>query len=316
VIAVVIVNWNGRSLLDACLESVSRQTLSPAHVILVDNGSTDGSQAHVAAVWPRVRLVALDRNLGVAAGNNVGVEVALAAGATSVVFLNSDAEPAQDALALLASELERSGRDVWAAAPKILYRRNPSRIWSAGGEFDWWRGLSRDRGTDQLDRGQYDVPGDIDYANTCCLMVRAEAFQRVGRMDEAYYMYFDDSDFSARLRRRGGRIRYVPAARVLHDVQSSSQGAPSRPSLFALYYTTRNRVRFIQRNAPTPVHRLAAHLFTVASRLVRAAQAGLTGEVVEARLVLGALCDGYIRRQTGPLVRTLPTRAAKPQGAA
>jgi GT2 family glycosyltransferase len=245
----------------------------------------------------------------VAAGNNVGLETALASGATQVLFLNSDAQLAPDALALLASALERGGGEVWAAAPKILYRQDPERIWSAGGEFDWWRGLSRDRGTDEIDLGQYDVSVDIDYANTCCLLVRAEAFRQVGRMDEAYFMYFDDSDFSARLRRLGGRIRYLPAARVLHDVQGSSLGVPARPSLFALYYTTRNRARFIRRNAPTPVHRLGAHLFTVGSRLVRVVQAGLAGELAEARLLLGALCDGYLRHQTGPSVRAIPTRS-------
>ena len=308
-IAVVIVNWNGKSLLDICLASVSSQTMAPAQVILVDNGSTDGSPAHVQTAWPAVHLVALGQNVGVAAGNNVGLETAMAMGATKVLFLNSDAELESDALAVLAGELDRGSPQVWAAAPKILYRRDPTRIWSAGGQFNWWRGLSRDRGTGELDMGQYDAPADIDYANTCCLLVRSEALQRVGRMDEAYFMYFDDSDFSARLRRLGGRMRYVPTARVLHDVQRSSQDGSARPSMFALYYTTRNRPRFIRRNGPTAVHRLGALLFTFGSRLVRAAQAGLAGEFAEARLVLGALCDGYLRHQTGPTVRGIPTRS-------
>jgi GT2 family glycosyltransferase len=308
-IAVVIVNWNGKSLLDTCLTSVSAQTRQPERVIVVDNGSTDGSSAHIRAVWPAVHLVPLAKNVGVAAGNNVGLEAALALGASRILFLNNDAEMMPDALALLASELERGAAGLWAVAPKILYRREPGRIWSAGGEFNWWRGLSRDRGTNELDLGQYDAPVDIDYANTCCLLVRSEAFQRVGWMDEAYFMYFDDSDFSARLRRTGGRIRYVPAARVLHDVHRNSQGGPARPSLFALYYTTRNRPRFIRRNSPTPVHRLGAHLFTFGSRIVRVAQAGLAGEFAEARLVLHALYDGYLRHQTGPSVRAIPTRS-------
>ncbi len=68
----------------------------------------------------------------------------------------------------------------WAAAPKILYRSQPDHIWSAGGSFEWWRGVSRDRGTDERDRGQYDDPADIDYSNTCCLLIKAEAFARVG----------------------------------------------------------------------------------------------------------------------------------------
>jgi GT2 family glycosyltransferase len=303
--AVVIVSWNGRRLLDACLEGVFAQTTPPDLVLLVDNGSTDGSVEHLRERWPAVRVIALGRNAGVAAGNNVGIRAALDAGARYVLLLNNDADMRAPALAELRNALDEAGEGAWAAAPKILYRGEPGRIWSAGGGFDWWRGLSRDRGSDEPDRGQYDEPADIDYANTCCLLVRAEAFACVGLMDEAYFMYFDDSDFSARVRRAGGRIRYVPSAGVLHDVQASTGGTADRPSLFALYYTTRNRPRFIRRNAPTHLHRLVAHAFTIGTRMIRIGQALAAGRWREARLVGEALRDGYVHRETGVTRRTL-----------
>jgi GT2 family glycosyltransferase len=303
--AVVIVNWNGRHLLDACLEAAFAQTAPPDVVLVVDNGSTDGSVGHLRERWPAVRVIDLGRNAGVAAGNNAGIRAALDAGARYVLLLNSDADMRPPALVELRRALADAGEGAWAAAPKVLYRSEPGRIWSAGGAFEWWRGLSRDRGTDEPDRGQYDQPADIDYANTCCLLVRAEAFARVGLMDEAYFMYYDDSDFSARIRRAGGRIRYVPSAQVLHDVQGSARVAAAAPNFFALYYTTRNRSRFIARNAPTPAHRLSAHAFTIVTRFVRAAQAWLGGRGAEARLVLGALHDGYVRRETGVTRRRL-----------
>jgi GT2 family glycosyltransferase len=301
--AVVIVNWNGRRLLDACLEAVFAQTPPPELVVVVDNGSTDGSVAYLRERWPGVRVVALERNVGVAAGNNAGIRAALDAGARFVLLLNNDADMRPRALADLRAALDAAGDAAWAAAPKILYRSEPDRIWSAGGAFEWWRGLSRDRGTGESDRGQYDQPSEIDYANTCCLLVRAEAFARIGMMDEAYFMYYDDSDFSARIRRAGGRIRYVPSAEVLHDVQATTKTSAGAPNYFALYYTTRNRGRFIARNAPTPVQRLSGHAFTIVSRFVRAAQACLRGRGSEARLVLGALRDGYVRGETGPTRR-------------
>jgi GT2 family glycosyltransferase len=253
-----------------------------------------------------VQVLAVGSNAGVAAGNNAGIVAARDAGATAVLLLNNDAEMATDVLERLYAELERAGPSAWAAAPKILYLTRPEHIWSAGGRFDWWRGLSRDRGTDEPDRGQYDRTEDIEYANTCCLLVRIAAFEQVGLMDEAYYMYYDDSDFSARMRRAGGRIRYVPDARVLHAVQASSGRVDARPTAFALYYTTRNRARFIARNAPTLIHRLAAHTFTIGSRFVRAGSAWLGGRRPEAGLVLRALADGYVRRQTGPADRPIP----------
>ncbi len=312
---VVIVNWNGRRLLDSCLEAVAAQTPPPALVVVVDNGSTDHSVEHLRSHWPAVTIVDLGRNAGVAAGNNAGIRAVRASGTDRVLLLNNDAELRPAALAELERALQAAGEGSWAAAPKILYRAHPDRIWSAGGAFEWWRGLSRDRGTDEPDHGQYDAPGEIDYANTCCLLVRADAFDRVGLMDEAYFMYYDDSDFSARIRRAGGRIRYVPSSEVLHDVQASSKRAAAGPSLFALYYTTRNRARFIRRNGPTAVHRAAAHAFTIASRLVRAGQAALRGRRAEALLVLGALHDGYVRQETGVTRRALGARTAPPAGA-
>jgi GT2 family glycosyltransferase len=124
-------------------------------------------------------------------------------------------------------------------------------------------------------------------------------------MEEAYFMYYDDSDFSARIRRAGGRIRYVPSARVLHDVQGSSGRTSEGPSLLALYYTTRNRPLFIGRNAPSRLHRLVAHCFTIGTRMIRIAQALTAGRWREARLVGEALGDGYVRRETGPTHRRL-----------
>lgn len=314
-IAAVIVNWNGLRLLDACLEAVFAQTAPPGLVLVVDNGSTDASVEHLRRRWPAVRVVALDRNLGVAAGNNAGIRAALDAGAGAVLLLNNDAAMRPTALAALDAALAAAGDGAWAAAPKILYRSDPGRIWSAGGAFEWWRGISRDRGTDEPDRGQYDQPSDIDYANTCCLLVRAEAFDRIGLMDEAYFMYYDDSDFSARIRSAGARIRYVPEALVLHDVQATARVAAAAPTSFALYYTTRNRARFIERNAPTIAQRLSGHAFTIATRFIRAAQAALAGRPAEARLVLGALHDGYVRRETGVTRRRL-TAESKPDGGA
>jgi GT2 family glycosyltransferase len=303
--AVVIVNWNGRCLLDACLEAVFAQTVPPGIVIVVDNATTDDSVEHLRDRWPAVRVIALDWNSGIAAGNNAGIGAALEAGARYVLLLNNDADMRSLALAELRSALDDAGESAWAAAPKILYRREPETIWSAGGTFEWWRGLSRDRGTDEPDRGQYDQPADIDFANACCLLVRAETFARIGLMDEAYFMYYDDSDFSARIRRAGGRIRYVPSARVLHEVQGSSGGTSDRPSLLALYYTTRNRPRFIRRNAPSWLHRLIAHCYTIGTRVIRIAQALTAGRWREARIVGEALDDGYLRRETGSTHRRL-----------
>ena len=299
-LAVVIVNWNGRRLLDSCLEALAAQSLKVPLTIVVDNGSTDGSVAHLRHAWPNVEIVELGRNMGVAAGNNAGIARALAGGADQILLLNNDATMRPGVIQRLQAALDAGGPGVWAATPKIMYRSDPGTIWSAGGEMVWWKGLSRDRGTDQPDRGQFDRSELVGYANTCCLLVRAEAFARAGMMDEAYFMYFDDSDFCGRLVRAGGKIAYVPEAVVLHDVQASSRDEGQPVNHFMVYYTTRNRPRFIQRNVPGVPLRLTAHLFTIASRLVRIGQALGRRDRRTSSVIWRALVDGYVRRLTGP----------------
>lgn len=299
-VAVVVVNWNGRRLLDRCLSSVVSQRPGPSRVIVVDNGSTDDSLTHLHAVWPQVVALDAGSNLGFAAGNNLGIQDALAAGAEYLLLLNNDVELLPGALAELLAGLEEAGPAAWAATPKILYRTNPDIIWSAGGWFEWWRGLSIDRGWGERDRGQYDRPELMEFANACCLLVRSRIFGEVGRLDEEYFMYFEDSDFAARAGRTGARVAYRPAARVLHDVQASSGGIGNHgPSDAVLYYWTRNRPRFISRNVPGPLRRLASHAYVLGTRAVRMAQAAWGGRSQEVRLIGRALFDGYFRRATG-----------------
>jgi GT2 family glycosyltransferase len=305
--AVVIVNWNGRSLLDACIGSVLGQTSLPDEIFLVDNSSSDGSVEHVCRSWPSVSVIEAGANLGFAGGNNLGIRQALAKGAEAILLLNNDAQLAPDALERLASALDREGAEVWAAAPKILYRSMPDVIWAAGGSFDWWRGLSVDRGLNQRDAGQYDTPERVGSATACCVLIRSEAFRRIGLLDEAYFMYFEDADFSARMAQAGGRIIYEPGARVLHDVFGSSGGTPHRPSPVALYYSTRNRSQFISRHAPDPLRRLVAHGFTIGSRIVRLMQAVSAGRKEDAAAIGQGLYDAYLRRVRG---RTFEPKAA------
>jgi GT2 family glycosyltransferase len=299
VIAVVIVNWNGRSLLDACLGSILGQAPPPELIFLVDNGSTDGSAEHVRSVWPTVSVLETGTNLGFAGGNNVGIRAALAAGADAVLLLNNDAQLLPGAIESLGSSLDRDSPRISAVAPKILYRSAPDVIWAAGGRLDWWRGVSVDRGLNERDAGQYDRAEEVQSATACCLLVRSDVFREIGLLDETYFMYFEDADFSARLRRAGRVIAYQPQARVLHDVFGSSGGAADRPSPLALYYSTRNRALFIARHAPNLLQRLVAHSFTVTSRIVRLLQALIGGRPKDAAAIAHGLRDAYLTPSVG-----------------
>jgi GT2 family glycosyltransferase len=306
------VNWNGRHLLDACLGSLRLQDPAPDRIIVVDNGSTDGSLAHLRSTWPDVTVLDAGANLGFPAATNLGIQEALAGGAGYILLLNNDAQLLPGALPELASALDELGPAVWAAAPKIRYRSAPKTIWSAGGRFDWWRGLALDRGWGEPDLGQYDVSELVTFANACCLLVRARVFRDVGLLDDAYFMYFEDAELAARAGRDGARVAYRPAAGVLHDVQASSGGTPGAVSPAALYYWTRNRGRFISRNVRNPVRRFVAHAYVLASRVVRMAQAITAGRGHEARVIARGLTDGYVRRRTGPADPSRPPGTTPP----
>jgi GT2 family glycosyltransferase len=295
----VIVNWNGRHLLDTCLSSVLGQEPTPDRLIVVDNASTDGSLAYLRGEWPQVVALDAGANLGFSGGNNLGIRDALAAGADYVLLLNNDAQLLPGALRELRAALEGDGPAVWAAVPKILYRARPEMIWSAGGRFDWWRGLSIDRGWNERDRGQYDRAELVEFGNACCLLVRARTFREVGLLDDGYFMYFEDSELSARAARTGARVAYRPAARVLHDVQGSSGGMEGGHSPVALYYWTRNRRRFVSRNVRGSVRRLAVHAYVLSTRALRIGQAVLGGRWRDARLIGRAVIDGYLRDSSG-----------------
>lgn len=313
-VAVVIVNWNGRHFLDACLSSVLEQESAPDRVYVVDNSSTDGSQEYLRARWPQVITLEAGANLGFSGGNNLGIRDALAEGADYVLLLNNDAQLLPGALGELLAAVEEAGPVAWAAAPKILYRANPDVIWSAGGSFDWWRGLSLHRGWDERDRGQYDRPELMEFATACCILVRAATFREQGMLDDGYFMYFEDAELAARASRTGARVAYRPAARVLHDVQGSTGGSEGGQSPVALYYWTRNRCRFISRNVRGPLRRLVAHVYMIGSRAVRMAQAVSSGRGGEARVIARALADGYLYRAVGPTYappRPLVPRAAE-----
>jgi GT2 family glycosyltransferase len=309
----VVVSWNGRHFLDACLTSVVEQQPVPDRVIVVDNGSRDGTLEYLRTRWPQVVALDAGENLGFSAGNNLGIRDAIAKGADYILLLNNDAQLLPGALGELLAALESGGPAVWAAAPKILYRAKSDVIWSAGGRFDWW-GLPIHYGEGEPDRGQYDQPQLLEFATACCLLVRARIFQEVGLLEDGYFMYFEDAELSARARRTGALVAYRPTARVLHDAQGSSGESGPELAPATLYYYTRNRCRFISRNVRGPGRRLAAHAYLVGSRAVLMVRAVLAGRHRDASLIGRALLDGYIRRATGPTALFHPRVLDQPPG--
>ena len=236
----VVLSWNGREDTLAALES-----LRGVETIVVDNGSTDGSQDAISERFPEVELIRAGVNLGFAAGNNVGVRRALDRGADWVLLLNNDASAEAGIVeALAAAAQERP--DAGVLACKVLFA-DSDRLWYAGAGFDPYLGRSRHEGFGEPDRS--DRLRDTGRATGAAMAVSRAAIDAAGLLDEELFLYAEDLEWSLRIREAGFAVVYVPDARVRHRVSAATGGAGSPTTT---YYETRNTLSVVERYRPLP----------------------------------------------------------------
>lgn len=220
-VSVVIVNWNTRDLVLRLLADLSRSTAGiELELIVVDNHSSDGSIESIRSAFPNVLTIAQDDNRGFAGGVNPGVAVA---SAPFVMLLNSDTRTTPEAIEAIARYMANRP-EVGIAGPRVVGPdgcpqescwRDPSLLWTAMEVT----GLSR---LSMLDFARYAYrhwthAHAVDCVSGCALMVRRELFQRLGGLDEAYFMYFEETDLCLRMRREGPEVHYVPHVEVVHE---------------------------------------------------------------------------------------------------
>lgn len=236
---VVVLNWNGWQDTLTCLSSLQKLGYVNAHLLLVDNGSTDGSIEHIRAAMPSVELLPTGANLGFGGGCNVGIRHALARGADYVWLINSDATVDAGALSALVREAE-AHPEVGAVGSVLYEADQPDRVqlWG-GGIVHLGLGRSQHRLT----------PGSIDFVSGASVLLRRTALEGVGLFDEkSFFMYWEDTDLGFRLRQGGWTLAVAQDSRVWHK-QSASLGKGS-PILDE--YFTRSALRFFKRYAPVP----------------------------------------------------------------
>jgi hypothetical protein len=244
-IGVVTVTYNSAAVIDEFLDCALAQSFPDFNLIVVDNASQDDSLARLGKRPDlRIELIANRENLGVATGNNQGIRRALELGCNAVLLLNNDTAFPADLFATLARVLGESGADM--VTPKITYYDRPDLIWCAGGRLvPLLANAPRHRGMGHLDDGRYDVQRAVDYAPTCCVLMRSSLFGEVGLMDDAYFVYWDDVDFMLRARRAGKTLLYTPAVALRHKVSSLTGGGDSP---FTMRYNARNQIYFIRKH--------------------------------------------------------------------
>lgn len=239
--SVVVPNLDGRDLLPACLEALRAQTTPPREVIVVDNGSADGSVALVRERFPEVRVVALGENRGFAGGMNAGIAEA---NGEAVAFLNNDAEPRPAWLEELAACLARHSRAA-AVTSKLLLAASEATLDGAGD------GLTRSflpyvRGHGRRDEGQFEEEVEVFGASGTASLWRADVLRELGGFDERFFAYFEDVDLSFRARLLGWECWYAPRSIAVHRRGATSGDDPA----FTVFHSARNRWFMLLKDAP------------------------------------------------------------------
>lgn len=246
-VAAVVLTWNGREDTLACLASLGGADPAPDAVVVVDNGSVDGTAEAVRERFPSVDLVRSEQNLGFAGGMNLGIRRALEAGADHVLTLNNDMEVEPGFLEPLAAVLAGDA-EAAAACAQVLFADDPPRIWYAGARHDPARGYhGRHEGYGRPPLPPSQAPYATDRACAGAMLVPRPVLERVGLFDEPLFAYAEDVDWSLRARGAGLHVLVVPASIIRHRVSASS-GGESAPA--TLYYDLRNSLTVAERHAP------------------------------------------------------------------
>lgn len=249
-VSIIILNWNNYEDTKECLLSLDKITYPNYEVIVVDNGSIDGSTLKIQKEFPQHKYIYNKDNLGFTGGNNVGMEYAVKNGADYVLVLNNDVileKNFLDVLVNLALKDPKNG----IIGPAIYFYRQPEKLSPTGGKINYWR----------INNKVYDVarPMEMDWIFGCCLLIKREVIETIGYFYVPFFLSYEDVDYCVRARKAGFKVIYEPRAKIWHKSGTSLKKA----STSYYYYFNRNKLLFMKRHAPAYVKYLFYFYFSL-----------------------------------------------------
>jgi GT2 family glycosyltransferase len=222
-------------------------------IIVVDNGSSNQEGERIKKAFPEIHLIQEKENLGFTGGNNVGLRFALEQGYSHVLLLNNDTEVEADFLGEMLLKLSRNPH-LGAVQALILFLHDPKIIWSAGGKFIPFLGRAITLGDHDPLADYRGKQNDLDWGTGCCLLISREALLKCGLLNDSYFTYFEDVEWSLRIRKAGFGIGLAEKAIVYHEAGASSKKKTSEGTLSpkVFYYHVRNQF-FLLRQEQIPV---------------------------------------------------------------
>ncbi len=231
-VLIIILNWNNAPDTINCLDSLRNIDYPNYEIVLIDNGSVDGSVEKIRGLFPEIKIVENEENLGVAGGRNVGIDLALEQinddGTETpeyVLFLDNDTKVDRGFLTEMV-KVAKSDPRIGVLNPKIYYSGQPTRIWAVGGRLNFSRCDVTLRGIDEYDEGQYDEICDIDWALGCGFLITKDVLGAIGGFDPIFGVYCDEEiDWCIRAKKAGYRIVYVPRSQIWHLYSKTMPGS-------------------------------------------------------------------------------------------
>lgn len=254
-ICISLITYNGHKDTIACLQSLKKikKTGITLTTLVIDNNSTDVFSVNIDEYKDLgLHIIRIDKNKGFAGGHNRAIAFAKEKHIPFILILNNDTIVDPDFLVELLKPMNEKA--VAIAVPKIYFAKGQEFhkdrykenelgkvIWYAGAEMDWKNLNGFHRGVDEVDTGQYNSEEETAFATGCCMLVRMAALETVGAFDERYFLYYEDSDLTMRMKKQGYKVVYVPTAYIWHKNAGSTGGSGSA---LQDYYITRNRLLF------------------------------------------------------------------------
>jgi GT2 family glycosyltransferase len=254
-VSIIILNWNGKKDTLDCISSVKKLEYPDYKIIVVDNGSTDGSVEAISEQYSDVTLLQTGANLGYAGGNNVGIRWAIEHETDYILILNNDTEIAPNLLTAFVSAAKSSPKGSILGA-KIYYYDKPNTLWFAGGIWDSANNRTEHIGMGEEDGAGFEASIEIDYITGCALFADTETFVETGLLDEEFFLTFEETDWCYRAKAKGHKCIVIPDAKLWHKVSSSFGGAESP---IVAYFMTRNKLLWAKRHQPL-LTRLKLHI--------------------------------------------------------
>jgi GT2 family glycosyltransferase len=240
-VSIITINYNHAEVTLQLLESLRKVTYPAMEIIVVDNHSPDEEPAILKQTYPEIELICSPENLGFAGGNNLGIRKA---GGKYILLLNNDTEVDPGFLEPLVAKLE-SDSNIGAVSPKIRFFHSPEILQYAGySPLNPYTIRSHGHGFGNRDTGQFEKDAATPYVHGAAMMVPVEVIRKVGLLAECYFLYYEELDWSERIRRAGYTLWYVHNSVVFHK-ESVSTG---KMSPLKTYYMNRSRILYLRRN--------------------------------------------------------------------